>query len=44
MPISGFVAQNIPAMIDYLGGVFTVPDDFTSSRTVLPMVHPCIVS
>ena len=27
--MSGFVAQNIPAMIDYLDGVSTVPDDFT---------------
>lgn len=27
--MSGFVAQNIPAMIDYLDAVSTVPDDFT---------------
>ena len=27
--MSGFVEQNIPAMIDYLDAVSTVPDDFT---------------
>ena len=27
--MSGFVGQNIPAMIDYLDAVSTVPDDFT---------------
>ena len=27
--MSGFVSQNIPAMIDYLDAVSTVPDDFT---------------